>query len=118
MSIERIERDGARYVLIPEDEFQRLQDALEDLQDIQAYDRAKSTPQEFIPVAVVDRLIDGESPIRVYREYRGLTQEQLAARAGIAKPFLSQLETGARKPSVETAKALAAALEVDLDDLV
>jgi len=118
MSIERIERDGARYVLIPEEEFQKLQEALEDLQDIQAYDRAKAASQEFVPAALVDRLIEGESPIRVYREHRGLTQEQLATRAGIAKPFLSQLETGARKPSIATAKALAEALAVDLDDLV
>ncbi|WP_431856709.1 helix-turn-helix domain-containing protein [Azospirillum sp.] len=118
MTLDRIERDGTRYVLVPEDEFQRLRDALDDLEDIRAYDRAKASPPEFLPAAVANRLIDGENPIRVYREHRGLTQEQLAARAGIAKPFLSQLETGARKPSVDTVKALADVLAVDLDDLV
>jgi DNA-binding XRE family transcriptional regulator len=118
MKLDRIERDGTCYVLVPEDEFQRLRDALDDLDDLRAYDRAREAPHEFLPAAVANRLIDGESPLRVYREHRGLTQEQLAARAGIVKPFLSQLETGARKPSVATVKALAEALMVDVDDLV
>ncbi|HYD66722.1 helix-turn-helix transcriptional regulator [Azospirillum sp.] len=118
MKLERIERGGERYVLVPENEFARLQEALEDLDDIRAYDRAKAKPQEFIPAAYANRIIDGESPIRVYREYRGLTQEQLAGKAGITKPYLSQLETGARNPSIDTAKALAEALNVDVDDLV
>jgi transcriptional regulator with XRE-family HTH domain len=47
-----------------------------------------------------------------------LTQEQLAGKADITKPTLSQLETGARTPSIDTAKALAEALDVDVDDLV
>lgn len=118
MKLERMERDGTRYVLVPEDEFQKLQEALDDLDDIRAYDHAKATAREFVPAAVVDRLIDGESPIRVYREHRGLTQDQLAMMVGLSKPYLSQLENGLRTPSVETAKALADALRVDIDDLL
>lgn len=118
MKLDRIERDGTRYVLVPEQEFQRLQDALDDLEDIRAYDRATASVRDFLPAAVANRLMDGESPVRVYREHRGLTQEQLAAGAGIATPFLSQIETGARRPSVGTVKALAAVLAVDVDDLV
>ena len=118
MKLERMERDGTRYVLVPEDEFQKLQEALDDLDDIRAYDRAKATPQEFVPATVVDRLIEGESPIRVYREHRGLTQDQLASTVGISKPYLSQLENGVRTPSVDTARALADALRVDIDDLL
>lgn len=90
----------------------------ENQESIRAYDRAKATAQEFIPAAYANRIIDGESPIRVYRDYRGLTQEQLAGKAGITKPYLSQLETGARRPSIGAAKALAEALAVDVDDLV
>ncbi len=118
MKLDRLERDGTRYVLVPEDEFQKLREALEDLDDIRSYDRAKAKAQEFIPAALADRIIEGESPIRVYREHRGLTQEQLAAAAGISKPYLSQLENGLRTPSVDKAKALADALQVDIDDLL
>ncbi len=86
--------------------------------DTRAYDRAKAKPQEFIPAEFAHRILDGESAIRVYREYRGLTQNALAAAARIGKPYLSQLENGLRTPSVATARKLAKRLRVDLDDLI
>jgi len=85
-----IERDGRRYVLVPEATYKRMIEDLDELDDIRAYDRAKATPQEFVPAAIVDRLI--ASPLRVWWEHRGLTQQALADIAGISKPFLSQLE--------------------------
>ena len=118
MNVKAIKRDGRRYVLVPERAFQRMLEDSEDLADIRAYDRARAKPQEFIPAAFAERIIDGESPVRVYREYRGLTQEALSAKAKISKPFLSQIENGARAPSIATAKKLAKALAVDMDDLV
>jgi transcriptional regulator with XRE-family HTH domain len=63
-------------------------------------------------------MLNGESPIGIYREYRGFTQDQLGAHARISKPFLSQIENGIRTPSLETLKRLAEALCVDMDDLV
>lgn len=118
MSVKTTERQGKRYVLIPENAFRRIQDDLAELDDIRAYDRAVARPQEFIPAQFANRIFDGESPIRVYREYRGMTQEALAAAAKISKPFLSQLENGARAPSIATARKLAKSLNVDVDDLI
>jgi transcriptional regulator with XRE-family HTH domain len=46
-----------------------------------------------------------------------MTQQSLAALAGISKPYLSQLEHGRREGSVTVLRALAGALGVDLDDL-
>ena len=37
------------------------------------------------------------SPLKAYREREGLTQSQLAARIGVARPSLARWETGARK---------------------
>lgn len=88
-----------------------------DLDDIRAPDRAKAKPQEFIPAAFAHRILDGESAIRVYREYRGMTQEALATKAGISKPYLSQLENEKRVMSMRVLRSLAMALKVDLDDL-
>ncbi len=117
MTIKTIERDGKRFVLVPEEAFHRMVDDLDDLADIRAYDRAKARAQEFVPAAIADRLIAGENPIRVWREHRRLTQDRLARAAGISKPYLSQLEHGRRKASVATLKRVARALSVDLDDL-
>lgn len=52
------------------------------------------------------------------RERAGLSLTELARRAGIAKSTLSQLESGAGNPSVETLWALGVALDVPLSRLV
>ena len=115
---ETIERGGVRYVMVREDEYLRLRAAEEDLEDVRLYDEAKAKPSEFIPLELTERMLNGESPIRVYREYRGLTQDQLAEQAKISKPFLSQIENAIRTPSLNILKRLAEALRVDMDDLV
>jgi transcriptional regulator with XRE-family HTH domain len=53
----------------------------------------------------------------VWREHRGQSLRQLAERAGIGVGYLSQIENGERKGTAETLKKIAAALDVDLDDL-
>lgn len=56
--------------------------------------------------------------IRRERERCGLSMAELARRAGIAKSTLSQLESGAGNPSVETLWALGVALNVPFSRLV
>jgi len=112
------ERGGKRFVLVPEKTYDRMIGDLDDLDDIRAYDRAKAKPQEFVPREIVDRLIAGESHIKVWREYRGKTQQQLADKVKISKPYLSQLEGGLREASIGVIKRIAAALKVDVDDLI
>ena len=56
--------------------------------------------------------------IRRERDRAGLSLTELAKRAGIAKSTLSQLESGAGNPSVETLWALGVALGVPFSRLV
>jgi transcriptional regulator with XRE-family HTH domain len=56
--------------------------------------------------------------LRRERDRAGLSLTELARRAGVAKSTLSQLESGAGNPSVETLWALAVALGVPLSQLV
>jgi hypothetical protein len=51
---------------------------------------------EAIPAAVVRRFLAGENPLRVYREWRGMTATALAKAAAIKQPYLSAIETGAK----------------------
>jgi transcriptional regulator with XRE-family HTH domain len=46
---------------------------------------------------------------------RGLSQQETAHIAGISVPYLSQLETGRRKGSLDALSALAKALNMPLD---
>ena len=112
---------GERMVVIPLADYRQLCQAAEDLDDLRAYDAAKQRlaagRDEFIPAAFAERILDGESPVRVWREHRGISVRVLAARAGISAAYLSQIEGGSRNGSLATMKALAAALSLELDDL-
>lgn len=56
--------------------------------------------------------------LREVREERGLSQAQLAARAGLQPAAVSHFETGGRKPSFENLVKLAEALSVTTDYLL
>ncbi|MGH7038169.1 MAG: helix-turn-helix domain-containing protein [Stellaceae bacterium] len=85
----------------PED----LDELLEDAAATAAWHRTRD--EESVPAAVVDRLLAGDNPIRVWREYRGQGRDALAAAAGIGKGYPSQLENGERQGPVQTLKRLA-----------
>lgn len=55
--------------------------------------------------------------VRWLRSEHGLTQEQLAERAGISVDFLSLIERGKSSPSFENLDELADALEVSVSEL-
>ena len=74
--------------------------------------------EELVPEAVVDRMLTGESPVRVWREHRGLTAGQLAEAADISAGYLSELENGKKAGSLETLRRIAAVLKLDIDDLI
>jgi DNA-binding XRE family transcriptional regulator len=99
-------------------EYERLKAAAEDLADILAFDRAISSPTESMPSEYVKRLIDGENPVRVYRNWRGMTQEELAKRSGVNRVQIAQIEAGKKTGSVETSKKLAETLSVTVDELI
>lgn len=56
--------------------------------------------------------------IRSLRGEAGLSQAALAERADISAPFLSQIEAGAREPSLATVRALGDALGVPAPFLI
>jgi DNA-binding XRE family transcriptional regulator len=109
-------------VTIPREEYERLLGAAEALADAAAYDRIKAElaagQEELIPSEYADRMLDGESPLRVYREFRGMTQSALAAAAGVNRVQIADIEAGRKSGSIETVRKLAAALRVTIDDLV
>ncbi|MGO9269955.1 MAG: helix-turn-helix domain-containing protein [Terriglobia bacterium] len=63
------------------------------------------------------RLLDGESPVKVWREKRELSQRELAAAAGASAAYLAEIETGRKPGSVAVLARLAKALQVQIEDL-
>jgi transcriptional regulator with XRE-family HTH domain len=56
--------------------------------------------------------------VRRTRSAAGLSQEALADRAGLDRAYVSGLERGHRNPTLETLQRLAAALGVNVQDLL
>ena len=83
-------------VTIPKVEYDRLRALEEDLADVQAalavVARLAKGEEELIPYYVVDRLLDGEPPLRVWREFRGLTQSELARASGVNRVQIVDIE--------------------------
>jgi len=56
--------------------------------------------------------------LKQWRERRGMTQEQLATKAGLSRGFLARLETARHDPKLSTLEKLAKALKVDIAKLL
>lgn len=56
--------------------------------------------------------------LRAHRTGKGLTQEQLAERAGVHPTYIGMVERGERNCSLDIAASIASALESSLADLV
>jgi len=99
-----------------------LEDIEDELAGIVAYARYQETVKAGFDLAMPrdqwTRIREGDSAVRVVREYRGFTQAELAAVSGVARPEISAIETGARRGTVDTFKALAKALRAPMDVLV
>ncbi|SDD56635.1 helix-turn-helix domain-containing protein [Kordiimonas lacus] len=69
---------------------------------------------EFIPQEYADRLLDGENPIRVFRELRNLSVENVAMLTGLSVQQIASLE----EMDLAALPKIAQALQVDLEDLI
>lgn len=123
MNVQVIERNGApEWAVLPYAEYERLIFMLESMQDVAEVTRVRAAlergEEETIPDEVVVRLLAGESPLRVWREYRGLSQIALAESAQVTQGMVTMIETGKRKGQAMTLKRLAEVLRIDVDDLL
>ena len=108
-------------VTIPVEEYKTLQIAAEELADLRAYDRTMGAlargAEEQVPAEIVRHMVAGESPLRVWREFRGQTQQALARASGVNRVQITDIESGKGSGSVATLVKLASALNVAVDDL-
>ena len=105
-------------ISIPKVEYERLMQAAEDLEDLEAVKNYLAAPKEGLPLAFMERMIDGESPLSVYRDWRGFNQSSLSKASDVNRVQIADIEAGRSKGSVATLKKLAETLNVSIDDLV
>jgi hypothetical protein len=94
---------------------------MEDARDIEALRkveaRVASAESEYVPIEMAMRLIEGESPVKVWREHRKMTARQLAGKAKVSPSYLSEIEAKKKPGSLDAMARIARALKISLDDL-
>ena len=119
-TVQFIEKEGKpEWAVIPYKDFLRFQELANISREVEAFKKKLIKGQEeLLPSEYAERLILGENAVKVWREYRKLTQAKLAKKIGISIPYLSQIENEERQPSTTVLKKIAESLHVSLDDLV
>ena len=95
-----IQKDGKPlFVLVPYDEYVRS--------------TTRSESKTYLPHAVVEKAaVEGKSMVRAWREYKKMSQADIAGRLGITQAAYSQLEKSQARMRGSTLRKIAAALGI------
>lgn len=101
----------------------KIQERLEELQDIADAKEISAAiargEMETFPAYILDEIIDqSKNAVKVYREYRGFTQSELAGKAKISLAMVKKIEQGENRGSIGTIKAISQALNIAVDLLI
>lgn len=121
MTVQIVEIAGQKMAMLPIDDYQKLLDIAEDRADVMAAlaaEQRRAGGEEYLPAELVDRIMNGESALRVWRQYRGMTAKALADRAGARMATISEIENGKAQGKPVLWRALAEALNVSIDDIL
>ena len=127
MNAVRVLAETEDTVTLSRADFEALVRAREDAIDNAAMDAAEerearlgkeAARADYLPVEAVARMLDGEHPLKVWREHRGISLRGLAAASGVAFNYISEIESGRKPGSAEALRRLAAALGVAMEDLM
>ena len=115
---EAVNLKGEKMVVLTEEEYRTI---IEDAGDAaiaeQAmidYEGAPSMPSELVLASLNGEL----HPLAAWRKSVGLTQAELAAKAGVRAASVSDIESRKIDPRLSTLKALAQALKLGIEDIV
>lgn len=104
MKYDLLHIQGKPYVLVP----------LHDYRELTGNRSEDSTLPDEILNALSARQ---EHPVKIVRNFRGLTQAELAKAAGISRPYLTEIETSKKDGSIRAMKSIAKVLNVSVGDL-
>ena len=118
--VQVIEQDGKpAFYVVPAALWERMREAAEDAEDIADLERFEREDDGVrYPAAVALAMADGASPLRAWREHRGLTLQALAETAGLSRAYVSQIEGTKRTGSAATLAKLAQALGIPVAALI
>lgn len=107
--------DGTEMIVITAVRYARLKrlaDERTDLLDAREAEARIAGGEETVPDAVLAAILDEDlSPVAAWRRYRGLSQAEVAQRAGLSQVWVSRIEAGSGHGTPATRRKLAAALD-------
>jgi len=110
---------GEELVVLTKAEYEALLHGFvgddEDAEDVAIYDARKADMEgsgEVLPTEVSVAILRGDSRLKAIRNWRDVTQMEIATQTNIGQGYLSDLESGRRKGTPETLKLLAEFLDV------
>ncbi len=125
MNVRFKKTDKGEVAILPRKEYEALAakaaEADEDIGSARLVARARkeiAAGAPLIPKKIVDRIANGEKPLRVLRQWRDMTQRELSFKTAIGQGYISDLESGRRKGTTAALKRIAASINVPLDLLV
>jgi DNA-binding XRE family transcriptional regulator len=106
--------------VLPVEEYEHLLEIAEDKADsvaAEVAERRREEGEEYLPAEMVDRILAGESALKVWRKYRRLTQQELAERANTTNATISRMEDGKQVGNLEIWRSAARSLNVSVEDI-
>jgi len=122
MNVRFKKTDKGEIAIMPRKEYEALvakaAEADEDVGTARLVARARkeiAAGASLFPKTVVDRIANGENPLRAVREWRDITQLYLSFKTDLGQGYISDLENGRRKGTTTALKRIAEVLKVPLD---
>lgn len=107
-NIQIIEQGGKpAFAVIPWGDFQALLESVD-----------PNESETWFPNEVVKANVRGDSLVKAWREYKGMTQAELAAKAGIKQPALTRMERPDATPRKISLMKLASAMGITVQQLM
>jgi ribosome-binding protein aMBF1 (putative translation factor) len=100
---------------------------IEDLEDLAAIRETRAyeakvgkevARRDYLTGDEVRRILEDESPVKVWREKRGLSQRELAEKAEVSASYLAEIETGKKPGSADALRKLSRVLAIGMEYLV
>ncbi len=115
---EAVNLQGDKLIVMTEEEYRRI---VEDAGDAAIAEQAMIADEgaPTMPSELVLASLNGElHPLAAWRKAVGLTQAELAAKAGVRAASVSDIESGKIDPRLSTLRALAGALNLGVEDII
>ena len=110
--------DLPEFVVLPYKEYEKIIRSLEDKEDIKEIEEFHSEGKNTIPYRFLQDITKGKNSVKVFREYRKVSQAQLAKNIGVSRQYICQIENNERNGTSKIIKKIAKILDVDIDLLI